>query len=164
MSAVQRERRSQAPYCSRYASAAALISGVTYGVPSAFWMRWPASKISFTLAMANTGSRIRLRRPSPRTCRNPLVFHAVHAQYQADDLDVRLGLSFGMTSRTAVPAVITSSTKRDLHAVPQAACRPSCPPIAMVLLLLAVEGAADLHAMGGRQRDGGGHAQRDALV
>lgn len=27
MSAVQRERRSQAPYCSRYASAAALISG-----------------------------------------------------------------------------------------------------------------------------------------
>ena len=29
---------------------------------------------------------------------------------------------------------------------------------------LAVEGVADLHAMGGRQRDGGGHAQRDALV
>ena len=142
MSAVQRERRSQAPYCSRYASAAALISGVTYGVPSAFWMRWPASKISFTLAMANREAEFGFDGLHRGRVGILGLLHAVHAQYQADDLDVRLGLELRDDLAHSGAGGHHVVDEQDLHAVRKLRADHHA-AVAMVLLLLAVEGVAD---------------------
>ena len=91
------------------------------------------------------------------------LLHAVHAQYQADDLDVRLGLELRDDLAHSGAGGHHVIDEQDLHAVRKLRADHHA-AVAMVLLLLAVEGVADLHAMGGRQRDGGGHAQRDALV
>mgnify|MGYP000119796148 FL=1 len=91
------------------------------------------------------------------------LLHAVHAQYQADDLDVRLGLELRDDLAHSGAGGHHVVDEQDLHAVRKLRADHHA-AVAMVLLLLAVEGVADLHAMGGRQRDGGGHAQRDALV
>ena len=83
----------QAPYWARYASAAAAICGVTYGAPSAVSICWPASKISFTFAMANTGKPNSASTALTAEVSESLVFSIRSAlQHQTHDLNISLGL------------------------------------------------------------------------
>ena len=91
------------------------------------------------------------------------LLHAVHGEHETHDLDVRLGLEFGDDFAHGGAGGHHVVHEQHLHAVGQrGANHPAA--VAVVLLLLAVEGVSDGHVVAGGQRDRGGHGQRNALV
>ena len=91
------------------------------------------------------------------------LLHAVHGEHETHDLDVRLGLEFGDDFAHGGAGGHHVVHEQHLHAVGQrGANHPAA--VAVVLLLLAVEGVSDGHVVAGGQRDRGGYGQRNALI
>ena len=91
------------------------------------------------------------------------LFHTIHGKHQADDLHIRFGLELGNDLAYCGACGHHIVDEQYLHAVGQLGADHHA-AVAMILLLLAVEGVADFHTVAGSQSDRGGDAQRNALV
>ena len=91
------------------------------------------------------------------------LFHTIHGKHQANDLHIRFGFELGNDLAYCGACGHHIVDEQHLHTVGQLGADHHA-AVAMILLLLAVEGVADFHTVVGSQSDCGGDAQRNALV